>query len=107
MDVIGQFDRFLGRLTVRLSRRICIPLYSLNCCMFERTIPVDLMVGTSDSANGKWPYQAPKRERWPRMFPEAFKTRENLNCVTNPYAFEVQGLRFLGVSGTRQPTRLL
>lgn len=60
----------------------------------SRSVEVDVMPGDADPAGALLPQQP----MHPCLFPEASSCGA-LRCVTNPYQFEVDGLRVLGTSG--------
>lgn len=60
----------------------------------SRSVEVDVMPGLSDPAASLLPQQP----MHPCLFPGASQ-RASLRCVTNPYQFELDGLRILGTSG--------
>lgn len=60
----------------------------------SRSVEVDVMPGLSDPVGALLPQQP----LHPCLFPGASQ-RASLRCVTNPYLFELDGLRVLGTSG--------
>ncbi|KAH8037274.1 hypothetical protein HPB51_009717 [Rhipicephalus microplus] len=60
----------------------------------SHSVEVDVMPGLSDPAASLLPQQP----MHPCLFPGASQ-RASLRCVTNPYQFELDGLRVLGTSG--------